>query len=110
MEKGEYFFPATKINVHNKRTEALSKILKGFFYTTVSFDEQLTPQTLLEWFDERVREINLRLSWGRDITVKMVRFECLHYVFADGATVAFVTLHKVRARCGKPEDLDELLR
>lgn len=110
MEKEEYFFPATKINVHNKRTEALSKILRGFFYTTVSFDEQFTPQTLLEWFEERVREINLRLSWGRDITVKMTRFDYLQYFFADGSAVAFVTLYKVRARFGKPEDLDELLR
>lgn len=110
MGKEEYFFSTTKIHVHNKRTEALAKILRGFFCARFEFDETFTAQTLLEWFDERVKEINLRFAWGKDITVKMVRFDYLQYVFADGAMVAFMTLHKVRARFGKPEDLDEVRR
>lgn len=101
MAKKKYYIEHPNCRVHNKKTAALSELLKRYDNTLIEFDEDggITLQTMFGWLENYLIGINQNHK-GRDITVRMQDFtDYAGFSFFDnpklGEAVAGITLKPV---------------
>ncbi len=101
MNKKQFYIYRTSCRVHNKKTEALSGIIKRFNSTLITFDDNFfTPERMLANIQLSLSVINMKYR-GKDIEVRMSQYETVSYSFYDnpnnGEAVATIVLCPVRA-------------
>ena len=114
MKFSKYYIDSTFCRIHNKKTAALSEMLKKYNNTLVEFNEEsgFTPEVMLKRLEGYVAEIN-NSNRGRDVVLRMERFctcdNVIRFSFIDnpntGEAVAGFTLFPVK----RIVDLEEML-
>ncbi len=83
MNEKQYYIHRTSCRIHSKKTADLSQLLQRFDYSTVTFTDTFTPQTLLDWLNAQVKEINTRHPYGYQVEVRMTNWGNVCYCFTD---------------------------
>lgn len=101
MSTKQYYVNHTSCRVHNKKTQQLAELLKRYDKSMIAFDKEggNTPQTMLDRLENYLIGINQNYR-GNDITVRMINFSTISFVFIDkpnsGDIVASITLLPVK--------------
>ncbi len=82
MTEERFYCERPRCSVHNKKTKALADALACFKHTEFVFNDEFTPETLLERLKDGVARLNNKYK-GREIEVSMMRFCGITYSFKD---------------------------